>query len=300
MTPTGKDIFLPNIDLNERKEIIGFSIIQGKLHKVIDNDFVIVEIILPDKKKKLIRYKKVNICKTRDEADRKLFDLKTDLKIKNIKDKFQIDLLPEQIGILKNGYFSGNPLRLGESNIGFIAQTNTFGSIENAQKIIQTIGAIDEDIEILMNILDYLYYTNDYTKKLLGKYIIIELNSMFVQLIKLCDYDANYKDKYFPKFKAQITALEKKCKFSVIRDTIGAHRDTNVDIMHSVTNWGKITRFNIYKYIDAFHLHLDDFLTKLYPMEKKEYFLLRRDSTNSQLTTPMENDYERFDNEIIK
>lgn len=152
---------------------------------------------------------------------------------------------------------------------------------------------------MLITTLDYLYYTNDYTKKLLGKYIIIELNSMFAQFKKLCDYDNNYKQNYFPKFKEQITSLEKKYKFIVIRDQIAAHRDTNVDIMHSVNNWKRITRFNIFKYIDTFHAHLNEFLTKLYPMEKSEYFLMRQDTTGNRLTTPMEKDYEKFDNEII-
>lgn len=293
------EIYLPNIDLNDEGKVIGFSIIKGRLHNVLDNENVVVEILFPNRSKKLIKYKKANVCKTKDEADRKLFDLKTNLRLKSIKDNFQLDLLPEQIRILKAAYISGNPLRFGEPNIGYAAQSNTFSSVENTQKIIQTLGAIDEDIEILLNTLDFLYYSNDYTKKLLGKYIIIELNSMFVQLIKLCNHDNNYKLNYFPKFREQILALEKKYKFTVIRDQIAAHRDTNVDIMHSVTNWKRITRFSIYKYIETFHTHLNDFLTKLYPMEKTDYFLIRRKSLGNELTTPIDKDYERFDNEII-
>jgi hypothetical protein len=299
MTALGQDIFLPNIELNENEEIIGLSVLKGKLHKVIDNDTVVVEILLPSRTKKLIKYKKENICKSRDEADHKLFDLHTSLRLRNLKSKFQADLLPEKIGIIKNSFFSGNPLRFGEPNIGYVAQSNTFSSNENTQKIIQTIGAIDEDIEILMNILDYLYYTNDYTKKLIGKYIIIELNSMFSQFSKLTLYDNNYKQNYFPKLERQIQVLEKKHSFNVIRNKIAAHRDTNVDIMHSVTNWRKITRFNIVKYINAFHLHIDDFLTKHYPMEKSEYFLMRKAPVGHRLITPLEKDYERFDNELL-
>lgn len=298
MTQIGKEIFIPNIELNEDNQIIGLSIIKGKFHKDIDNN-VIVEIILPNHTKKLVKYKKENICKTKDEAEHKLFDLKTNIRLREIKNNFQTDLLPKNLRILNEGYFSGNPLRLGEPNIGYAAQSNTFGAIENAQKIIQTIGAIDEDIEMLVSTLDYLYYTNDYLKKLLGKYIIVELNSMFMQLRKLCKYDNNYKLNYYPKLEKQIASLEKKYNFVVIRDQIAAHRDTNVDIMHSVTNWKRITRFNIFKYIETFHTHLDDFLTKLYPMEKREYFLLRKSSVGNKLTTPMEKDYEKFDNEKI-
>lgn len=290
-------IYLPTIiqEPNETK----FIILEGQVFEELNEETVIVEFKFPDGTKGRQEYLVENICTDKISAEKKLFDLKIGLQNKRIREEFPVHLIPEKIGKTDEGYFSGNPLRCGEPNISYSAQSNTFGDTENPQKIIQTIAAIDEDLEVLFNLFDLIYLTNDYTKKLLGKYCIIELNSFFLQLKKLASIDKNYSDNFFPELAKEIKELEDKYGFKVIRDKYAAHRDTNVDLMHAVDNWRKITRFNIYQYLIVLQSHLDKFLTNHYPMEKKSYFLIRKSPIGRKMRTPGEDNYVPFDEHIF-
>jgi hypothetical protein len=239
------------------------------------------------------------ICYTEEEAEKKLFDLTTELRTRKIRETIPQEIVPEYIRGHQS-IISGNPLRFGEPLVGFMAQGNTFGDIENAQKIIQTMAAIDEDIQVIYSLLDLASVANNYTKKILGKYIIIELISLNDQFIKLASLNTIYKTQYFSKFKKELKTLEKKYSFLSLRNKIGAHRDTNVSLMYSIESWRKITRFNITKYINLFHKHMDDFLTDLYPMEKRTYFLIRNQPIKGgTIVTPGEDNYELFDAKVI-
>jgi hypothetical protein len=89
---------------------------------------------------------------------------------------------PKNIEQVQEVSMSSNPLRFGEPMVAFATQANTVSRAENAQKVLQLAGAILEDIDLLWSTLWLLGFANDYAKKLLGKYIIIELNSLFNRL----------------------------------------------------------------------------------------------------------------------
>lgn len=295
-----KTVYLPFIVLNENEQIQEFKVITGKLLKAVDEETLLIETYLPDGTKQTIEYKKSNVCVSMEKAEKKLFDLRTNITLKEVRGNFPEALLPDKIkGSFKGGWMSGNPLRLGEPGIAFFAQSNTFGNIENPQKIIQMLGAIHEDIEVLFSLLNVLYKTNDYTKKLLGKYVIIEMNSVFILLQKLSKCDVRYKKEYYEPFLKEIAVLEKQFAFKVVRDKIAAHRDVNVDLITSVNSWNKVTRYSIAKYLELIQNHLNDFfLTELYPHEKQSYFLVPMEPFDSRFTTTIEKDYERFDGDF--
>lgn len=289
-------LFVPTIDLNEEDQITGLRIGEGFFVEEINSNEAFVNMVLPDKSHQTILLKKTHICFDREKAEKKLFDLHTNFRLKEIKNQFPNELLPDKINNSFNGgWMSGNPLRFGEPKVGYFAQSNTFGKLENPQKIVQMLAAVNEDIEILFMILDLLYQANDYTKKLLGKYVIIEMNSIFILLKKLSGFNKRYKDQYYTSFVQAIGRLEDKFNFKIVRDKIAAHRDINVDLLLAVNSWKKITRFGLIKYLEEIQNHLNEFLTELYPFEKRSYFLASQTSAPTPFYIPQEREYERFD-----
>ncbi len=296
----GKTVYLPFIFVDENEKVEDLIVVKGKLLNEINEEKVLIEAYLPDGTKRTIEYKKSNVCVSMEKAEKKLFDLRTNLILKEVRENFPETLLPDKIkGSFNGSWMSGNPLRFGEPGVGFFAQSNMFGNLENPQKIIQMLAAIHEDIEVLFSLLNLLYKTNDYTKKLLGKYVIIEMNSIFLLLQKLSKLDIRYKKEYYESFFKEIAVLEKQFAFKVVRDKIAAHRDVNVDLITSVNSWNKITRYSISKYLELIEKHMNDFLTELYPHEKQSYFLVPMDPfVDRRFTFPGEKDYERFDGDF--
>lgn len=84
----------------------------------------------------------------------------------------------------------------------------------NSQKIIQVIAITIEDIEVLQSLMGILPFMNDDSKKLLGKYFIIELNSLYALLAGsnnskgLKDFDEDYKNLEFKELSKKIRLLE--------------------------------------------------------------------------------------------
>ena len=100
--------------------------------------------------------------------------------------------MPEHLGELEGAYASGNPLRLGEPNISMTIQGGTTGDYDTPQKVIQIIGGFGR----YRHVKRYLYvlsYANDYAKKLIGKYLIIELRSLFSCFERLVNLIRNIK-----------------------------------------------------------------------------------------------------------
>lgn len=294
-----KVIFAPNVEYQPNgKTIKAMYVITAKIVEELDNEVRCIA-ISPNQVSHVFSIPKNRICYTEEAAEKVIFSLTTELRTKKIRETIPSDIVPEYIRGHQS-IFSGNPLRFGEPLVGYAAQANTFGDIENAQKVIQTMAAIDEDILSIYSLLDLASVTNNYTKKILGKYIIIELISQNDQFKKLADLNTEYKTKYFSKFKKELKVLEKKYSFLNIRNKIGAHRDTNVSLIYSIESWRRITRFNITQYIELFHKHMDVFLTDLYPIEKRMYFLMRNKPIyGGTIATPGEEEYELFDAKVI-
>lgn len=283
---------------------IKVGIVKGKLLKKInDNEFeVLME--CPTGKTKMQLHKKF-LSFNKQDAEKKFCSLIHFLDKKKLSKSVEgnIDFLPEPIAELKHVYHSGNPLRFGEPKISSPIQSNVVTEYDNPQKIIQLIGAIWEDIEILNNILYVLSYANDYTKKLIGKYIIIELRSLSSSFERLSQLDNEYKDNLYCRFVDKVTQLDDKFKFGVIktrkpviRNKISAHRDSNLDLMTAVELWAEITRYNLTKYIEVFAEHINELLKK-YPFETKMYFTMRRTPYHdiTDVVNLQDNHYKPFD-----
>jgi hypothetical protein len=146
---------------------------------------------------------------------------------------------------------------------------------------------------MLLGVLFVLGYTNDYVKKLIGKYIILELRSLYECLKKLCKFDQKYGFSLFCKLKCKIDKLERQ-EFKKIRNKLIAHRDTHLDIVKTTELWKQITRRNIYTLISIFKNHLDELL-KDYPVEADLYFAIREEPFKGITKIDKQADYEPFD-----
>jgi hypothetical protein len=197
---------------------------------------------------------------------------------------------------------------LGEPKIAIAIQGGTAGDYDTPQKVIQIIGSIWEDIDMLKDILYVLSYANDYAKKLIGKYLIIELRSLSACFDRLSQFDEDYKDNLYPIFLDKIKKLEVELKFGVlptprvdpvIRNKISAHRDLNIDLVTTIELWEKNTRYNILQYLDVYSDHLNKLLEK-YPNEAKFYFNMRKTPMGgiTDVKNPEDNNYQPFDIEL--
>lgn len=165
---------------------------------------------------------------------------------------------------------SGNPLRAGEPFVVFAAQSNTWGTDANAQKLLMNAGAIWDDLRTLLGILDLLAFAGDYPKKLAGKYLVLELQSFYVCLQKLAKIDASYRpdfDLLTNDIRTNLAHLELR----TIRDKIAAHRDADLNITELVTHWRRLTRYNVHRALDVFVRHIEA-LRARYPEEVRSYF----------------------------
>ncbi len=203
------------------------------------------------------------------------------------------DFLPEQIAAPGKVYFTDNPLRFGERKMAFAAYTNTWGAENSKQKQLQMVNAIWEDIRSLSDILFVLGFANDYTKKLVGKYVIIEINSLFICLTNLSKLDRNYESTLYQELLQNIRHLEQMFQFKAIRDKVAAHRDTNLSLLDTISLWRNITRYNISKYIDVFADHLTA-LSRQYPGDLT--LGLRQSPVGVvDIESPPDNSYQPFD-----
>jgi hypothetical protein len=214
------------------------------------------------------------------------------------------DELPELI-LRPNmsGKMTSNPLRMTERNTGFYTQTNAWGNEINPQKIILLLAVTWEDISMFFAVLNLIPFVNDYAKKLIGKSIVIELNNLFALLRGtqdckgLKDFNPDYRNKEFKKLTADITDLEKKYGLKGIRDSLAAHKLSNLDVVEYSEMWDKITRASLKEYCDLFNSHWISAIEKYYPNEFREYFTLNLSEASyvDGVFEDKSNDYETFD-----
>lgn len=231
-----------------------------------------------------------NWFKYEDEAKQYAYKIANNAWRKEIAKKVENDL-PEYILPNFKPKLTGNPLRVAERNMAFCAQGNVFGSKTNEQKIIQVLAITIEDIEMLFETLEIIEFTNDYVKKLIGKYIIIELNSIFTLLNNLSRFNREYKENEYKKFLIIAKKLEEKYNFKFVRDKIGAHKDVNLDIEKYAQAWSSINEVSLKDYWEMIINHLEEVLMKYYPHEKKIYFLLRKQELPNLSSVKANNQY---------
>lgn len=223
--------------------------------------------------------------KYEDEARQHCYKIANNAWRKEIASKIEKDL-PEELLPNFKGRITGNPLRVAERNMVFCAQGNVFGSEENEQKIIQVLAITIEDIEMLIGIMNIIQFMNDYVKKLIGKYMIIELNSIFNLLKSLSKLNEQYRVGEYKEFLSSISKLEQEYDFRLVRDKIGAHKDVNLDVKAYAQAWNAINQISLMKYWELIVNHIDKVLMKYYPEEKKIYFLMRQQETPFSSVVP--------------
>ena len=282
--------YMDNFAINDKVYIIRLNtnstepggVINPKNYEVVEVKIIGIykdEIKVEFENSRRKRIKNGKYYKYEIEAQQSCYKIANEMWRKQCAEKIQTSP-PEQLLPNIIPRYTGNPLRFAERNIGFGAQTNVWGSEINEQKIIQIIAMTFEDIEMIMGILDVLGFMNDYAKKLLGKYLIIELSSLYNLLGKLKDLNKEYKINEFNKLVNSIMELEKKYKFKFIRDKIAAHKDCNIDIEKYTEIWNAINHDSLNEYWLMLVKHIDEILMKYYQHEKTMYFLLRKQSMN--------------------
>lgn len=197
---------------------------------------------------------------------------------------------------------TSNPLRFGERNLSQVIQTNTVNNEVNEQKIIQLLSVTIEDISMIAGLLNITPFINDYAKKLLGKYAIIELNSLYTLLNGshdhkgLKDFNDIYQTVDLIKLNEEITKLENKYNFRNVRNKIAAHKSANLDLMEYIKLWENITGDAILEYYNLFISHINEILMKYYPEEKMQYFVMPQKTMKAFFTERIENNYKPFHN----
>jgi len=270
----GDEVFIAAMMLDDERRLQDLRVLSGKLVSVAPNGEREVEIVSPAGAQ-ILRFPEKNVFQTAAAAEKKLLGFRLQRGRKELLSKVGGNrrFYPEVLLPHESVVFTGNPLRAGEPNVAFAAQTNAWGGAENAQKLLLLAGAIWDDIRNLMAMLELLAYSGDYSKKLIGKYVVVELQSLFACLRKLQKHDPNYQP-LFQKLSQEIEGL-KELGFRTIRDKIAAHRDSDLDIEQMVALWRRLTRYNVNKFLDIFGAHLSD-LHQLYPDEIRSYFVSPR------------------------
>ena len=218
----------------------------------------------------------------RIEAEQARYRIAYDLLRRHTASELASGVLPpERLRPNQRVRLTGNPLRFGERNMAFGAQTNTWLAQQNAQKIVQMVGVVLTNIEMLFDIVDMLAMLNDYAKKLLGKQILVEFNSLYGLLAGtrdakgLKDFNPAYRDAEFRSLKAATAVLAKKHGFFEVRHKLAAHMDSSLDMLDYTEKWSKLSRAALGECWNEFSKHVNAVMPKYYPMETKMYLRTR-------------------------
>jgi hypothetical protein len=170
--------------------------------------------------------------------------------------------------------FTSNPLRLGEKNRSYTAQSNTFGSEVTVQKVLQLLSVTREALLSLSGTLQIVSFVNDFTKKLLAKYVIVELNTMFMLFVKLAQLDRSYGAAEHLELLTQVKALENAYAFRDVRSKVGAHLDADLDLSEYVKYWAAITSDSVDAYLRTLEDHLVKVMQSRYQWEYRTLILM--------------------------
>ncbi len=181
-----------------------------------------------------------------------------------------IDFLPDSLRNHSRYRVSSNPLRHEEPLIEGVYNCKSFPN-NSPERLLLSIGVVLENIDMLSDVLFVISYGNDYSKKLIGKYIILELNTIYYLLQKFCDHDQHYESALFPQLKSRIKELEEKHGIVFLKRNLVGRYDPNLQIIESCQTWSKISRLHIGLYLDLFEEHLNLLLPR-YSHRIKFYF----------------------------
>jgi hypothetical protein len=167
---------------------------------------------------------------------------------------------------------TSNPLRFKEKNLGPVMQSNIFGREVNEQKLIQMIRVGCDNINVIIGIIELLPMVNEYTKKSMGKYFIIELGSIFKLLERLSKINKTYGSREFIYYKAAIDELDDEYALRGIGDKLAAHLDPDLNLKEYIEYWDRVNKGILIKYWEITVNQIKDMLKKYYPIEANLYF----------------------------
>ena len=168
---------------------------------------------------------------------------------------------------------TSNPLRMGERNRIFGAQGNTFHKEVTLQKVLQLLSVAREALLSLAGLLELAIFTNDFTKKLLAKYIIVELSTMMTLFKGLSRLDDSYRAAEYRDLVRSVRRLDKKNVFRRIRNKLGAHLDADLDLAEYVSLWAAVSSDKVFAFVNVIEDHLIALMKSRYPHEYVLYFL---------------------------
>ena len=182
-----------------------------------------------------------------------------------------------------------NPLRFGEPERGYVAQTHIWGeqpkdknSKEYRKFIIakefQNIAICVEDIEHLFALLSITKDCSNYTNKLIGKYIIVEIQNILSCFQNLSNASNEFRTLYNGLNK-ELLKLEREHNFGRIRNNIAAHKHAdkrstlNLSLDEQIKLWENISYSSLRIYYNKVGEYLNQ-LNRLAQNEYQIYFLM--------------------------
>ncbi len=269
MPKIGDLIYLPFVDVKapaaERFWVAAGEIVdvapEGYLVRYVWHDETIVGLFPPD-----------NFHETREGAEHKVLAAEEWAWRGHLDEVLdgQHPYLSAPIARLDGVYHTGNPLRWGEPHLGYGAQISTWSKAPNVAKVLQIMGSIVEDIHMLYGILRALAHANDHAKKLVAKYIVIELHSLYRCCERLAKLDPANEADDFAALKQEVAELDETYGFRALRDKIAGHRDMDLDFADTIGFWRKLTRYALKQYTEAFDRYFERVLPR-HPRER-DYF----------------------------
>ncbi len=168
--------------------------------------------------------------------------------------------------------FSGNPLRFLEKNVGPIGSPLTWSRGKSREKILVIIKVCIDNIQVLISVINLLLFANDYTKKVLGKYVVVELYWIYQLFGKLSKTNREYRDNEYEELKNAVLDLEKSYNLQGLRDQIGAHIDVDIGLSDYIKYWNNLNIDILTEYYELLARHVYIILEKYYSPLKRLYF----------------------------
>jgi hypothetical protein len=168
--------------------------------------------------------------------------------------------------------FSGNPLRFLEKNIGPIGSPLIWAEGKSGEKILVIIKVCIDNIRVLVSVIGLLLFANDYTKKVLGKYVVVELYSIYQLLGELSKTNREYRENEYRELEEAVLDLEKSNDLRNLRRKIGAHMDVDIGLSDYIKYWNNLNIDILTEYYELLARHVYIILEKYYRPLKRLYF----------------------------
>jgi hypothetical protein len=203
---------------------------------------------------------------------------------------------------------STNPLRAGEPNVVFSAETTVWGMPPGAtkppdspQKVWQHLAMSADRCQVMLEVLERSGDLNDFAKRTLASFIVVELHAAFAMVRRSRANKlaiSGLRPTPVQEVEAEIDALfEKTSKFAILRDKLAAHLDGDVDVAIAREVWQYLTYPRVATWVTLL-LRYINVLKALFPDEYQTHFGMRNiimPTIAPGRTPPSLDDYMPFD-----